>query len=108
MNRPYALKHLSRSLRACASSLTGMLVTLFGLLLVTFVIGRAMPIDPVLAIVGDRATPEVIAHVREDLGLDKPLLEQFWIYLQHIARGDFGTSIMTTKSVVTDIFHFFP
>jgi peptide/nickel transport system permease protein len=108
MSNPYALKHLNKYLHACASSVMGMLVTLFGLVLVTFVIGRAMPLDPVLAIVGDRATPDMVAHVRQDLGLDKPLLEQFWIYMKHVARGDFGTSIMTTKSVVADIFHFFP
>jgi peptide/nickel transport system permease protein len=85
-----------------------MVATLFGLVLVTFVIGRAMPVDPVLAIVGDRATPDVVARVRLELGLDRPLLEQFWIYLHHIARGDFGTSVMTGQSVVADVLHFFP
>jgi peptide/nickel transport system permease protein len=89
-------------------SLTGMVVTLFGLMLVTFLIGRMIPIDPVIAIVGDRATPDVVARVRAELGLDRPLLEQFWIYLQHLAHGDLGTSVMTSRSVVSDVLHFFP
>jgi peptide/nickel transport system permease protein len=95
-------------IRASVSGLMAMLATLFGLVLVTFVIGRAMPVDPVLAIVGDRASPDVVARVRLELGLDKPLLEQFWIYLQHLMHGDFGTSVMTGGSVVSDVLHFFP
>ena len=51
-------------------------------MLVTFLIGRVMPIDPVIAIVGDHAPPDVIAAVREQLGLDQPLLVQFGIYLR--------------------------
>lgn len=94
--------------KASASNLVAVAATLFGLLLVTFVIGRAMPVDPVLAIVGDRATPDVVARVRLELGLDKPLIEQFWIYLQHLSHGDFGVSVMTGQSVLTDVLHFFP
>ena len=55
-------------------------LTLFGLLLVTFLIGRVMPIDPVLAIVGDRAPQDVYERVRTELGLDRPLWEQFIVY----------------------------
>ncbi|BBQ02432.1 peptide ABC transporter permease (plasmid) [Burkholderia sp. SFA1] len=94
--------------RNSASGLVAVFATLFGLLLVTFVIGRAMPVDPVLAIVGDRAAPDVVARVRLELGLDKPLTEQFWIYLQHLSHGDFGTSVMTGQSVLGDVLHFFP
>jgi len=50
-----------------------------------------MPIDPVLAIVGDRAPEHVVERVREELGLNKPLYEQFWIYLGKVVQGDFGT-----------------
>jgi hypothetical protein len=95
-------------IRTSVSALSAIFATLFGLVLVTFVIGRAMPIDPVLAIVGDRATPDVVARVREEMGLNKPLLDQFWIYLQHIVHGDFGTSVMTGQSVIADIRQFFP
>jgi len=54
-------------------------LTFLGLLMVTFLIGRVVPIDPVLAVVGDRASPEVYERVRIELGLDRPLYEQFWI-----------------------------
>ncbi|MGN6317845.1 ABC transporter permease [Trinickia sp.] len=96
------------AIRGWLSTFVGVAATLFGLLLATFLIGRTIPIDPVVAIVGDRATPDVVARVRADLGLDRPLLEQFWIYLRHLAHGDLGTSVMTSRSVVEDVLHFFP
>lgn len=95
-------------LRASSSRLAGVAMTLFGLILVTFLIGRAMPIDPVMAIVGDRASPDVVARVRLELGLDKSLFEQFWIYLQHLVQGDLGRSVMTGQPVTQDVLQFFP
>lgn len=83
-------------------------VTLLGLLAVTFFIGRVVPIDPVLAVVGDRAPPQVYARVRQELGLDLPLGRQFWIYCQKAVQGDFGTSVLTTNPVMTDIARVFP
>src|SRR3712207_2349452 len=64
--------------------------TLLGLLAVTFFIGRVMPIDPVIAIVGDRAPEHVYQRVRQELGLDLPLFQQFWIYCRKAVMGDFG------------------
>ncbi|WP_019170223.1 ABC transporter permease [Pseudaminobacter salicylatoxidans] len=93
---------------ASLSRLTGVAMTLFGLILVTFLIGRAMPIDPVMAIVGDRAPPDVVARIRLELGLDRSLVEQFWIYLQHLLQGDLGKSVMTGQPVTRDILQFFP
>ena len=90
------------------SGIASVPITLFGLILVTFLIGRAMPIDPVIAIVGDHAPPDVIARVRNELGLDKPLYVQFGIYLSNLAHGDMGTSVMTTHPVTSDIARFFP
>jgi peptide/nickel transport system permease protein len=90
------------------SGIASVPITLFGLILVTFLIGRAMPIDPVIAIVGDHAPPDVIARVRTELGLDKPLYVQFGIYLSNLAHGDMGTSVMTTHPVTSDIARFFP
>lgn len=90
------------------SAIASVPVTLFGLLLVTFLIGRVMPIDPVIAIVGDHAPPDVIARVRTELGLDRPLYVQFGIYLSNLAHGDLGTSVMTTRPVTADIARFFP
>ena len=83
-------------------------LTLFGLILVTFLIGRAMPIDPVIAIAGDHAPPDVIARVRTELGLDRPLPVQFGIYVEQLLHGDLGKSVMTSRPVTQDIARFFP
>jgi peptide/nickel transport system permease protein len=88
--------------------LVSIALTFLGLIAVTFVIGRVVPIDPVLAIVGDRALPQVYERVRQELGLDLPLHHQFWLYLQNVLQGDFGTSVITSRPVVDDILHFFP
>ena len=84
------------------------LLTYLGLLAVTFFIGRVIPIDPVLAIVGDRAPEHVIARVREELGLNKPLWEQFYIYVSKVLHGDFGRSVLTSNPVMQDIRRAFP
>ena len=82
--------------------------TYLGLLAVTFFIGRVVPIDPVLAILGDRAPTDVIERTRRELGLDLPLYEQFYIYLKQAISGDFGTSVLTTNPVMEDIRRAFP
>ena len=84
------------------------LLTYLGLLAVTFFIGRVIPIDPVLSIVGDRASEELVRQVREELGLNKPLWDQFLIYIQKVLQGDFGTSILTSNPVMQDIRKTFP
>jgi len=94
--------------RALAATLASVPITLFGLILVTFLIGRVVPIDPVLAIVGDRAPQDVVARTRLELGLDKPLPEQFIRYVGQLLRGDFGRSVMTSNRVSDDIARFFP
>lgn len=83
-------------------------LTVLGLLLVTFLIGRVLPIDPVLAAVGDRATAEVYERTRAELGLDKPLPEQFVVYVGKVLRGDFGRSVLTSNPVLSDVGRFFP
>jgi peptide/nickel transport system permease protein len=83
-------------------------VTLLGLLAVTFLIGRVVPVDPVLAVVGDRASPEVYERARRELGLDLPLWQQFWTYARKAVTGDFGRSVLTTNPVMTDIARVFP
>lgn len=83
-------------------------VTYLGLLAVTFFIGRVVPIDPVIAIVGDRAPEHVVQRVRKELGLDLPRHEQFWIYLKKVAAGDFGTSVLTNRPVLQDLMRAFP
>jgi peptide/nickel transport system permease protein len=82
--------------------------TYLGLLAVTFFIGRIIPIDPVLAVLGDRAPASVVERTRREMGLDLPLIQQFWIYIQAALHGNFGTSVLTTNPVMTDIRRFFP
>jgi peptide/nickel transport system permease protein len=83
-------------------------LTFLGLLLVTFLIGRVVPIDPVLAAVGDRAPVEVYERVKRELGLDLPLWQQFWIYIRKVLTGDFGRSVLTSNPVLVDIRRVFP
>ncbi len=83
-------------------------ITLLGLVAVTFFIGRIVPIDPVIKIVGDKASDATYQKVFLELGLDKPLYEQFFIYIKSVLRGDFGISFTTTRPVLDDLLHFFP
>jgi peptide/nickel transport system permease protein len=83
-------------------------LTYLGLLAVTFFIGRVIPVDPVLAIAGDRAPEHVIARVREEMGLNKPRWEQFAIYVNKALHGEFGTSVLTANPVWSDIKKTFP
>jgi peptide/nickel transport system permease protein len=82
--------------------------TLLGLLLVTFIIGRLLPADPVLAVVGDHASESTIAAARVRLGLDKPILVQFWIYLTNILQGDLGQSVRTGRPIISELARVFP
>ena len=88
--------------------LVSLTLTFLGLTAITFVISRVMPVDPVLAIVGDRASNEVYQQVYLQLGLDKPIYIQYLRYLGQLAEGDLGTSIMTAQPVIEDIKRFFP
>ncbi|AHK45171.1 MULTISPECIES: ABC transporter permease [Ensifer] len=82
--------------------------TYLGLLAVTFFIGRVIPIDPVLAVLGDRAPTHVVERTREAMGLNLPLYQQFLIYVRQALTGDFGISVLTTNPVMTDIRRVFP
>ncbi len=76
---------------------------LFGLLVLTFVLVRVMPSDPSAALAGENATPEQIEAIRQQYGFDRPLYEQFVIYLGQVLRGDLGSSVYTNRPVVQDI-----
>jgi peptide/nickel transport system permease protein len=95
-------------LKAVAGFLLVVATTYLGLVAVTFFIGRVVPIDPVLAIVGDRAPARVVERVRLEMGLDLPYYQQFWLYLKGVLQGNFGTSVLTTNPVMTDIRRVFP
>ena len=81
---------------------------LIGLTAVIFVLARLLPGDPASAILGERATPQGLARVREALGLDRPLPEQYWEYLSGFARLDLGSSFLTDRDVTEDFLQRFP
>lgn len=95
-------------LRQSSAFLLQVALTFLGLLAVTFFIGRVVPIDPVLAVVGDQAPRDVYEQVRRELGLDQPLWTQFLIYVQKMLAGDFGQSLVTNRPVIEDIVRVFP
>ncbi|MCB2110577.1 MAG: ABC transporter permease [Defluviimonas sp.] len=99
---------LLRVLWTAVKILATVALTFLGLLVVTFLIGRVVPVDPVLAVIGDRAPQSVYDRVYVELGLDRPLYEQFWIYLQKVLAGDFGESFLTKRAIVDDIARVFP
>ncbi len=99
---------LPKVLKGLGGFLGVLLLTYLGLLAITFFIGRVMPIDPVLAVVGDRAPEHVYQRVREEMGLNKPLWEQFYLYLRNVLQGEFGTSVLTNNPVMQDIRRTFP
>ncbi|MUZ59376.1 ABC transporter permease subunit [Agrobacterium vitis] len=97
-----------KRLKAVAGFFVTVATTYLGLLAVTFFIGRVIPIDPVLAVLGDRAPQAVVEQTRRAMGLDQPLYYQFFVYIKQVLSGDFGTSVLTTNPVMTDIARFFP
>ena len=94
--------------RQTGNTLVTLLVTFIGLLAVTFVISRVVPIDPVTSILGERATAQQIEDTRAKLGLDEPMWYQFAIYIGNTLQGDLGTSIRTREPVAEAVARVFP
>ena len=103
-----ARSRFRRRAKSFAGTLGGVLVTLFLLLVLTFVIGRLLPIDPVLSVVGSDADQATYDQVKRELGLDRPVYEQFAIFVGRIARLDFGTALLTNRPVLEDLARVFP
>src|ERR1051325_1295873 len=82
--------------------------SLLGLLVVTFLLIHAVPSDPAVSIAGGGATPEQIARLRQQYGLEKPIWEQFVVYIGKVATFDFGTSAFSRRPVSTDILQRLP
>ncbi|WP_051231491.1 ABC transporter permease [Kaistia adipata] len=82
--------------------------TFLGLLAITFFIGRVVPIDPVLAVVGDRAPRAVYEAARLEMGLDRPLIVQFLDYVGNVLTGNLGMSVSTGRPVAEDLARVFP
>ncbi len=81
---------------------------LIGISMITFVIARLIPSDPARIWLGPRARPERIIEVRIKLGLDRPLYEQYFRYLENILRGDFGISVRSHRPIADDLRVFLP
>ena len=76
---------------------------LAGVVVVTFLLNRALPGDPAAFFAGPAATRQAIDEIRTRLGLDRSLPEQFLYYVRDLARGDLGTSLTTGQAVTTDL-----
>jgi ABC-type dipeptide/oligopeptide/nickel transport system permease component len=76
---------------------------LVGVLFLCFCLLQVVPTDPALIIAGADASPDVVAGIRKDLGLDRPLLIQFFEYIFRVAQGDLGRSIISNKSVMEEL-----
>jgi ABC-type dipeptide/oligopeptide/nickel transport system permease component len=83
--------------------LLGALPNLAGVIVITFLLTRALPGDPAAFFAGGAATPEAIEQVRKQLGLDQPLIDQFFRYLADLARGELGTSLTTGQPVLAEL-----
>ncbi|MBB5721564.1 peptide/nickel transport system permease protein [Loktanella ponticola] len=95
-------------LRATVEFVIVTLLTFVGLLAITFFIGRVIPIDPVLSVVGDRATQEQYDIAKIAMGLDRPLIIQFVNYVGDVFQGDLGRSVSTNRPVASDLARVFP
>ena len=84
------------------------LPVLVGISFLVFGFIHLIPGDPAVTMLGERATPERVAAVRVQLGLDEPLYQQYLIYLRKVVRGDLGLSILRGDPVLADLLHRFP
>lgn len=82
--------------------------TLIGITLVTFFLMQALPGDPVQGMVGERATPETIERIRNELGADRPLTVQYLGYLKLLVQGELGRSYYTNRKISEDLIQKFP
>ncbi len=85
-----------------------LLPVFFGVLLVVFTISHLTPGDPALVMLGERATPEAIERLREELGLKQPLHVQFLRYMGRAVRGDLGESVQSDERVIVELGQRFP
>ncbi len=76
---------------------------LFGVLLLGFMLLQLVPGDPATVLAGPMAPPEVLDEIRKQMGLDQPLLVQFWGYLERMAAGDMGRSLISNKTVTSEL-----
>lgn len=99
---------LYRHARALLAGALSIVLTMLGLIFVTFAVGRLVPIDPVVAAIGEKAPQEAYDKMFKELGLDRPVYEQFLGYVGKVVHGDLGNSAFTGRPVVADLVSVFP
>ena len=80
---------------------------LLGLTVIVFAIMALIPGDPAIAILGSYATPENVDRLNRDLGLDKPLVQQYFIWIENLLHGDFGRSYSLNRPVLDEVWERF-
>lgn len=83
-------------------------IAIAGVLVIAFFLTHVIPGDPVAAILGPQARESTIRETRERLGFDRPIYEQFFLYVGRLVRGDLGNSLATHRPVLHDLRDFFP
>jgi len=94
---------MSARTRIIVARLLQAIPVVIGVVVITFLLTRALPGDPAAYFAGDAADEASIQQVREALGLDKPLPQQFAIYVGDLLRGDLGNSLTTGQPVINDL-----
>ena len=94
--------------RIVATRLAAAIPTLFLVLLLSFLLSELIPGDPAATIAGENASPEVIAQVRESLGLNQAVIPRFVSYVGQIIRGDLGESLTSRRPVSAVIWESIP
>jgi peptide/nickel transport system permease protein len=82
--------------------------TMLGLAALTFIITNVAPGDPARLVAGPDATNDMVETIRREYGLDRPLIEQFLIYMGDLLTGDLGRSIVSTRSVMEELARYVP
>jgi len=88
--------------------LVGFAAVMVGVSIITFALSHTVPKDPAVAALGDHATNSQIAQFRAQYGLDKPVLQQYWIYVTDLLHVDLGLSIHSRRPVAADLHDYFP
>ena len=94
--------------RYLARSMARLLLTVAGVMTVTFFLMRAIPGDPALYMLGDYATTSAVANLRAKLGLDRPLLDQYALFARQTASGALGDSVVTGQPAITEVANSLP
>lgn len=86
----------------------GLLLVMVGVSIITFVLSQLVPVDPALSALGQNAREDQIQAFRQQYGLDRPPVEQYFSYMQRLLRGDLGLSIRTRRPIINDLRDFLP